>query len=255
MKSLGLVALAMLFLQPVHAQEIPAGTTLPIMLSSTLDARKAKPGQKITGKLMQAVPLPTGAQIPAGARLLGIVVAVTPPTNNQLGSRVTVAFDRLTTAGHTYPITVHLRSLASMSEVFEAQMPTNAFDDYGTSPADWNTIQIGGDVVYRGAGLVFSKYNEAVGKATVGGAVTAHLQAVPAAGCHDGFDASRGQALWVFSASACGVYGFADLQIRHAGRTTPVGQIELQSNGNVHLSGGSGWLLRANSAGAQSNPK
>ncbi len=52
----------------------------------------------------------------------------------------------------------------------------------------------------------------------------------------------------MFSPWACGVYGFSDLKIAHAGRTQPVGQIELESSRNVHVQGGSGWLLRVESA-------
>ena len=39
------------------AQDIPAGTIAPTMLQTTLDARKAKVGQKVVAKVMQDVPL------------------------------------------------------------------------------------------------------------------------------------------------------------------------------------------------------
>ena len=40
-----------------------SGTALPVMLNSTLDARRAKPGQPISGRIMQDVPLPDGWKI------------------------------------------------------------------------------------------------------------------------------------------------------------------------------------------------
>ena len=52
-----------------------------------------------------------------------------------------------------------------MNEVFEARMPTNAWDDYGTSPSDWNTVQVGGAGVYRGSGQLIAG-GEVVGRAT-----------------------------------------------------------------------------------------
>jgi hypothetical protein len=55
----------------------------------------------------------------------------------------------------------------------------------------------------------------------------------------------RPQALWLFSADACGTYGFADLTIAHAGRSNPVGQITLASEKrNFDVRSGSGLLLR-----------
>jgi hypothetical protein len=57
-------------------------------------------------------------------------------------------------------------------------------------------------------------------------------------------DNDREQALWLFSPSACGAYGFENLKIAHAGRPNPVGQIILESDKNVRLLAGSGLLLR-----------
>jgi hypothetical protein len=129
-------------------------------------------------------------------------------------------------------------------EVFEAQLPTNAIDDYGTTTADWVTVQIGGDAVYRGNGTVMTD-GRVVGKSTVGGDVTAKLIA-SRDGVFRGATAAndREQALWLFSPSACGVYGVENLKIAHAGRHDPGGQIILESDKNVHLSRGGGLLLR-----------
>ncbi len=53
------------------AQEIPAGTVIPVMLQTTLDAGKSKVGQKIEARVMQDVPLPGQARIRAGSKLIG----------------------------------------------------------------------------------------------------------------------------------------------------------------------------------------
>ncbi len=237
------VATLLLVASALIAQEIPAGTALPVMLQTTLDARKAKVGQKIEARVMQDVPLSPQARIRAGAKLVGHVVAVTRPTTDPR-SRIAIAFDRLITSGTEIPVATSVRALASMMDVFEAQLPTNSIDDYGTTPADWVTVQIGGDAVYRGNGTVMSG-DQAVGKSTVGGDVTAKLIASRDGTCGGAVaDNDREQALWLFSPSACGVYGFSDLKIVHAGRQDPVGQIILESDKNVHVPAGSGLLLR-----------
>ena len=138
------------------AQTIPDGTVLPVMLSPTLDARHSKPGQKITGRIKQDVPLPGGSSIPRNSTIVGQVVSATPTASGS-PSRLAIKFDSVSVKGRQIPITAHLRALASMSEVFEARMPTNALDDYGTSPSDWNTVQVGGAGVFRGSGQLIGE--------------------------------------------------------------------------------------------------
>ena len=224
------------------AQDLPAETALPVMLDSAIDPAKVTPGAIIKARLMQDVILPSGFRIRAGSSVLGSVVEA-QAAGKDSGSRLAFKFDRLVFDKHTLHFTSHLRALASMNEVFEAQLPTNAIDDYGTSIADWNTVQVGGgEVVYRGNGTVMSA-NEVVGNASIGGAVQARLQPVRSGGCHGG---AKLQALWVFSTTACGVYGYADTTIAHRGRTDPVGEIVLASKSRVRVQGGSGLLLITN---------
>jgi len=226
------------------AQQIPAGTALPVMLNSTLDAKKDKPGRKISARIMQDVQLPDGARIPAGSHVVGHVLQVNGGTAAS-PSRLVVKFDQLDSRGHSVPLTTSLRAAASMTEVFEAQLPTSTFDEYGTSIADWTTVQVGGEAVYRGSGQVITPDNRVVGSANVGGDVTAKLAAVPDRGCRGPIEGNdREQSLWVFSTNACGAYGFGDLKIVHAGRTDPVGEIVLEGPANVQVRGGSGLLLR-----------
>jgi hypothetical protein len=53
------------------------------------------------------------------------------------------------------------------------------------------------------------------------------------------------QALWLFSTSACGLYGYDNLAIDHFGRTEPTGTIELSAkSGKLNIRSGSGLLLR-----------
>jgi hypothetical protein len=222
------------------AQTIPPGTVLPVMLNSTLDARHDKPGKIITGKIMQEVPLPDGARIPKGAKVVGQILGARPASAAS-PSQLTLKFDRLEYGSKRVFIATHVRAVASQLEVYEAWLPTNAIDDYGTSPSDWNTVQIGGAGVFRGSGKVVYD-DEIVGSATDYGAVTAKLAAAPKRGCTG--ESKRAEALWTFSPWACGTYGFSDLKLAHSGRSS--GQIELQSSSDVRVHGGSGWLLRVN---------
>ena len=63
---------------------------------------------------------------------------------------------------------------------------------------------------------------------------------------------ARPQAFWLFSVNARGSYGFGDLKILHSGRTEPLGEITLTSNGKaIKLGKGSAMLLRVDGSGSE----
>lgn len=250
-RQLAVVAAIVLFpFTMVSAQQLPVGTVLPVMSNNTVDSAKSKPGDKFTGKLMQNVVLPSGELIRSGAKVEGQVVESSGPAAST-GARLVLRIDRLQFRGKQFPLSVSLRALASMQDVFFAQLPVGTFDEYGTSSSDWTTVQVGGAAVYRGDGTVRSAL-DIVGRATDYGAVTAKLVAAPKLGCPaDSTNGQPEQSLWVFSPWACGVYGFEDLKIDHRGETPPVGTIVLSAPKSVRVSGGSGWLLRVVPSGPE----
>jgi hypothetical protein len=228
-----LSALAMLI-----TQGIPAGTALPVMLGGTLDAKKDKPGEKIEARLMQDVRLPAGDKIKAGAYVIGHIVAVTRLPGG--GSRMVLVFDHLTADGRTIPLVLSVRAIASSNSVFQAQVPINTNSD-AESSNQWAVQQVGGEVVNRRLGLVGSDYG-VVGRYDEGapwGKLTTAVDGDCSAADGNGIV----QALWVFSTSACGLYGLRDMKLVHDGRTDPAGQIILESSKDLHIGGGSGWFL------------
>jgi hypothetical protein len=214
---------------------IPAGITVPVMLSTTIRSDKTEPGDAIKARVMQDVPIPGGGKIARGNKLAGRIVEINP-------TQVTLTFDRLVLGKQEVPIRMSMRAIASMMEVQQAQIPTNASGDRGTPSSLWNTLQIGGsDVVYGRPGDVLNG-SQRVGQSLGDGSIFEMLSANPRGQCGDG--AERLQAVWVFSSSACGAYGFADLSVDHFGRTEPVGDIVLRSSTRINIRSGSGLLLR-----------
>jgi hypothetical protein len=244
MKPIFWLSLIMLSMDLFAQNTIPAGTIVPVALNSSLSSRKVKPGQVITARVMQDVPLSPGSTIHAGAKVIGRVIDV-KPANGGTGAQVSFRFDTLVVSKRRIPIITNLRALASMMAVEAAQLPESG-PDRGTSQNAWTTDQIGGEVVYRGGGPVADGLRS-VGEPTYGG-VLVHVSAKPGSPCRGEIEGNdRLQALWVFSSDACGVYDFADLAIVHAGRTDPVGEITLASDkGEVNIRAGSGMLLRVN---------
>jgi len=121
----------LMFAADLFAQNtIPAGTILPVALNSSLNSRKVKPGQVITARVMQDVPLP-GSTIHAGAKVVGRVIDV-KPANGGSGAQISFRFDTLVVSKRRIPITTNLRAAASMMAVEAAQLPESG-PDRGTS--------------------------------------------------------------------------------------------------------------------------
>ena len=221
------------------AQEIPPpAIALPVTLNSTIDVRKVVPGQPITASIAQDVPLPSGGRIRAGSRVNGRVLQA----GRKVGGRtyVRLRFDQVGVNGRDIAITTSLRAVASPREVHDAQLPQHG-PVLGESPANWTTTQVGDDVVYRGGGHVMHDA-KVVGDPVKDG-VMAVLLAVPRAGCETA-SGDRRLALWVFSSSACGAYGFyGRLDVVHAGDSSPVGEIVLESKKSVRVETSAAMLL------------
>lgn len=232
------------------ANSVPAGTILPVRLNSTLSSAKCKPGQNITARVMQDVPLPDGSTIRAGAKVVGHVTSIMPASNGA-GASISLRFDSLKLRHGNIPITINLRAIASFVDVEQAQIPATG-PDRGTSDSSWTTVQIGGDAVYRGGGWVEGSGGK-VGKPVYNG-VLSRVDANPDRGCRGALDSNNApQALWVFSSDACGTYGLPNLQIREAGRSNPLGEIVLAARkGQLKIEAGAGLLLRVNPSSTRS---
>jgi hypothetical protein len=227
-------------------QSIPPGTILPVRLPA-ISSAKVKEGDLVKGKIAQEVPLPGGTKIRKGTTVLGRVESTTMGAPGT-GGTLAIKFYALLQHRRSTPIETNLRALASWLEVEEAQIPMS-----GPGESDvyvWlSTKQIGDEVVYGLRGPV------AAGTRIVGVSVPDGVL-VPASASADGHcrgpiaGNDRPQALWVFSSNACGLYGYSNLEIRHAGRTAPLGEVVLGAKkGPVKIASGSGALLRVDAGG------
>jgi hypothetical protein len=220
-----------------HPSMIPNGTILPVELSSTISLAKAAPGQIILARIGQDVLLENGV-LRRGTKISGHVIAVT------LGnpSRIAFTFDRIdyTKSDSVYVVT-NLRALASTLEIDGASLPTNG-PDRGTPSVWWNTVQVGGEGLYGSGPL--TRGEQVVGHWASGGGAVGQVEANGK--CRGEVAGNtREQALWLFSTDACGVYGYSDLLIEHAGRSTPSGEITMSSTDpNLKIRSGTGMLLR-----------
>ncbi len=221
------------------AQTLPPGTTLPVELGTTLNARSDKAGQKIEGKLKQEVRIARGQTVKSGSRVTGHMIS----TKKSGGFAIVLQFDQLQDEHVTIPLNVSLRAMASSADVFQAGLPVGSNSDAESSD-EWVTKQVGGEYVFRGRGYVSSEN----GKAGIwtGSGVWGRLAA--GGDCQASDNNATEQSLWIFSTNACGLYGFKDVTLGHAGDTPPIRQISLESSKDILVRSGSGWLLIVNAA-------
>ena len=224
-------------------QTIPSGTILPVHLNSTISTGKSKPGQVITGRIMQDVPLAGRARIRQGSKVIGHIVEVSP-ANGGTNARIALQFDQLLSAHQTIPITTNLRAIAGFMEVYAAQTPFGAGE---TNSNQWlTTVQVGGDVAYGEGGPVTSANADVFVGKLINGGLLGRVRAKEGSACRGPIDGNENlQALWVFSSDACGTYGLEHVSIVHAGPSEPIGVIVLASDqSNFRIAAGAGMLLR-----------
>jgi hypothetical protein len=225
------------------AEPIQAGTIIPVSLNSTLRSDKSESGDAITATVMQDVPLGTGETLRKGSKVTGHVIETAIPAKGPVESTISFQFDQVQLGNLTIPITTNLRAVASRKAVVAATPQVT-----GEGPD--NQVQIGGDQISYGDDGPVMVGEQVVGKYTSQGVLAYGGQdlGTPCHGTTD--DSDHPQAFWLFSVNACDAYGFDDLTVFHSGRTVPVGEVTLSSNGKMLKIGkGSAMLLRVDVSG------
>jgi hypothetical protein len=221
------------------AQQIPAGTVIPVMLNTGLNAGKDGAGKNIEGKVMQDVSTPLGFTISRGSRITGQIVSAGKSGGSD--SSLVLKFDSIQDHGRSIPLTAAVLAVASMQSVAQAQAPINSNSDM-VSASGWVTRQVGGDVVSRSQRKVGTP-GGLTGTWLEDSSVLIKLTPNADAGCPSGPGYDRPQAVWIFSSSACGTYDLGSAKIANSGTTPPLGNVSISSDHNLQIRGGSAWLL------------
>ncbi len=207
--ALALAAPAALAGQQVEARTLPPlqpGTTLPVVLGHALYAGKAVAGARILATTTQRVPIGAHAYLKRGAELIGEVTAsvASGGADPAQSDTLSIRFTTLRYRGQTVSLAADAIAIANFTDVDETAQPTDQADRGIANPADWNTVQIGGDEVYR-SGWVGSVRNSAAMQ--VGFSDSNGVYSLPP---DHGNGPDFPLAMGVFSTTATGLYGFDD---------------------------------------------
>jgi hypothetical protein len=198
---------------PATALSLPAQTTLPIVFTKTISAEHSKIGDLVTARTNQSVLLVNGVWIPSGTKVIGHVIAVAPfvydktPYAHQKQSMLSIRFDSLQIGEIPQPLNVTVRAMADPITSWGASMP----NVNGMDTSLHTVTQIGGDQLIPSQTEVVNMQGDVVAYNRHGG-VYAHL--ISNRDCDaSSFEASLG----IYSASACGLYGFTNITAQEAG--------------------------------------
>ncbi|MDE1162275.1 MAG: hypothetical protein PW792_10070 [Acidobacteriaceae bacterium] len=194
---------------PAH---LPDQATLPITFTKTISAVHVKPGDVVLAKTIQDIHLADGRKVASGAVVKGHVVASTAfaydstPYAKQKPGALEIQIDSLEVQGQSIPLHVSLRAMASPLATESAEEPrASDLDSLAT------TTQVGGDLLTPSQNEIRDANGDVVGYNKKSGTF-AHLlaNARDAVRCDAG---GTEQPVSVFSASACGLYGFSQTSL------------------------------------------
>ena len=230
------------------AQPIPASTAIPVVLTHSVAAGQAHPGDPVTAKTLQEVLLPGGRVLPRGTDLTGQVVASTPfvfdatPYAVQKPSVLSIRFDTIAAPGATIPVALEVRAVAGPVASHEAEIP------HSLDEIDWSgtRILVGGESFSPLEKTVFSPDGNVAGYRRPQG-IFARLLAEGSVNPESNFTCeatSSEQSVAIFSANACGVYGIQSVFLAQKGSPDGASLSLASQRRSVRLYAGTTALLQ-----------
>jgi hypothetical protein len=194
------------------ASALNSPAVLPIVFTRTISASNAHAGDPVSAKTSQIVHLVNGNVIPSGTAIEGHILQVAPfsfdktPYAKQRESTLSIHFDSMRLNGAVVPLSVSVRAMADPVTSWGAR-EANASE----SDPLGDVTQIGGDQLNLHQAAVTNGEGDVVAYSKRDG-VYAHLIAN---GRCDG--SSVEVSVGIYSASACGLYGFVSVSAQEFG--------------------------------------
>lgn len=227
---------------------LAAGTALSAQLDQTVDSKKAKPGDAVTAKTVDAIRANGKTILPKGTKLVGHVTKATAKSKGDAESMLAVQFDHaILKGGQEIPLQASVQALAAAQSVTSATVggddlqpagPTGGGGGGRAGGAVGGATNAAGSAVGGAASTVGRTAGEATGavNSTVGGAANAS---------RGGTGLGAGGQL---VATSRGVFGLEGLALGANASNSEEGSVITSTGKNVHLDSGTRMLLVTQSA-------
>src|SRR3954453_19993438 len=208
--------------QTAHATRIAPGSVIPVQLTKTVDAKKAKTGDEVVAKVTMDMKTQTGeVLVPKDTKVIGHVTEAQPRNKEQKESQLAIAFDRAVTKdGNNMQVPMSIQAVIG-------QQPNQ--QDEANTPA--GRQQAAG--VPSGAAPTGANGNKSSG---MNGTSTAP-SAAPSAGAGESDTQSASGARPPINGQTQGVIGISNLTLAPASNAAQ-GSVITSDKNNVKLEGG-----------------
>jgi len=220
--------------RPAPAQgtlRVAPGSVIPVELTKTVDAKKAKTGDEVVAKVTEDMKAQSGeVLVSKDTKVIGHVTEVQARNKEQKESQLAIAFDRAVTKdGNTVPMPMSIQAVIGQPQNSNANAPAG----YGPapSPSPGGGMGAGGG---GGGGRTGSMSSPQASNTTPPPAASA---GVPAP------DASSNVPHPVINAQTQGVIGISNVTLSPAGAQ---GSVLTSEKSNVKLESGTVLLLKVN---------
>lgn len=208
-----------------QSPRIAPGTVIPVELTKTIDAKKARTGDEVFAKVAQDLKTDKGEiLVPKNTKIVGHVTEARPRSKEQKESEVGVAFDRAVTRNGDMQLPMSIQAIIAPQNSDSAEA-AGRNPAYGGSPSP--SMAGGG------------------GRSPMSGGTAPLAQPqMPSTMPSPGTDSS-GSARPPITASTQGVIGIADVKLS-ANPENAQGSVVTSEKNNVKLESGTLILLRVN---------
>ena len=213
---------------------LAAGTAINATLNSTIDSKKAKPGEQFVAHTTETVKSPDGKTIlPSGTKLIGHVTQASAHTNGQGQAMLAIQFDKAVLKDRE-EMPLHNAVIQAVAAPPREASRFNSDTDRATAPgAPSNNPSMSGSRGARPDNMPTS-------------------QSSPSGNPDGAYGTESNSAGGPLPANARGVYGFEG--VRLSANANGEGTILTSSNKNVHLDGGTRLLLTVQPQSASAAP-